>query len=600
MIWEELFPKSELQYQTMQSIGIDKESKMNILGINAAFHESAACLVVDGQVVMAIEEERINRIKHGKLASPGLAKLLPWASIKLCLERKGLSLQDIDYVGFSFDPKLLQDGVTTWRETGHVSISWPLESTSYQTREGGLVFLDGILSAQPQLRDAGFRGEFIFLPHHDCHAASAFLVSPFDDAAVLVVDGIGEWASTTMYLGEGRRLRKVDEFLFPNSLGFVWEKLSAFLGFDRYDASKVMGLAAYGTASNTRASFAQLIHNIDSFEVDLSLLRHESPDFTPLEKLFSLKRRTSPLDFDSSNWSAYVDIAAGLQQVTEEVLIGILRRPEFARSEYLCLAGGVALNCAANGTIVDQALFKDVFVQPASHDAGTAMGAAFLIWNSLLGHERNYVLDHAFLGPEYSDEAIESVLQRTKLKYERLDIAKVAARLIADGKIVGWFNGRMEWGPRALGNRSLLAHPGRADIRELMNVKVKHRERFRPFCPSILAEKAEDWLHLDRDIDVNKYMLRTAKIRPEKANLVPAVIHEDQTVRPQIVREKDNPLFYRLISEFDSITGLPLLLNTSFNDSEPIVCSPQDAINTFFKTGIDYLALGSFLVSRYS
>ncbi len=571
---------------------------MNILGINAAYHESAACLLVDGQVVMAVEEERINRIKHGKLALPKLAKLLPWASVKLCLEQGGLMIQDIDYVGFSFDPKLLQDGVTTWKDSGRNLISWPLESTSYQTREGGLIFLDGILSAETQLKDAGFQGKFLFLPHHDCHAASAFLVSPFHSAAVLVVDGIGEWASTTMYLGEGNRLRKVDEFLFPNSLGFLWEKLSLFLGFDRYDASKVMGLAAYGMAEHTRDSFAKLIRNVDRFEVDLSLLRHESTDFTPLEELCSLKRRTSPLDFDSPNWSAYVDIAAGLQQVTEEVLTAILRRPEFARSDHLCLAGGVALNCAANGTIVDLGMFKDIFVQPAAHDAGTAMGAAFLIWNNILGNGRSYVFDHAFLGPEFSDEAIESVLKRTKLKYEKLDIAKVAARLIADGKIVGWFQGRMEWGPRALGNRSLLAHPGLADIRELMNVKVKHRERFRPFCPSIIAEKAADWLYLEPRMDVNKYMLRTAKIRPEKASMVPAVIHEDQTVRPQLIREKDNPLFHRLISEFESITGLPLLLNTSFNDSEPIVCSPQDAINTFMKTDIDNLALGNYLVSR--
>ncbi|WP_186216191.1 carbamoyltransferase family protein [Burkholderia gladioli] len=572
---------------------------MYVLGINAAYHESAACLIKDGQVVMAIEEERLNRIKHGKLSTPETTGQLPWKSIRKCLDAAGIELDQVAHIGYSFSPEILQEGVASWRAASGGTHDWPLDRQSYQTLEGGLCFADGVLSSRRQLiEEAGFQGEFHFLPHHDCHAASAFHVSPFEKAAVLVIDGIGEWASTSLYHGDGLKLSKVHDFNFPNSLGFVWEKLSKYLGFSQYDASKVMGLAAYGDAGKTIELFSRIVPDKADMTVDLSVLRHESPDFSTLEALFGLPRRHEPVDFNTDNWQAYVDVAAGLQLLTEQVLIHILRK--FDRQTYrnLCMAGGVALNCAANGVIVREKLFDDVFIQPASNDAGTALGACFLIWNEVLGQPRNYVFTHSYLGPSYSDDEIEAVLKRTTLAYHKVEIEKEVAQLIAKGAVIGWFNGAMEWGPRALGGRSLLADPRNADIREVMNVKVKHRELYRPFCPSILGEQAEAWFEGSTAAVAGKYMLTTSVARADKADRIPAVVHFDRTVRAQAVYAEDNPRYHRLISEFYALTGVPLLLNTSFNDSEPIVCTPQDAINTFMKTDIDYLALGNFLISK--
>lgn len=572
---------------------------MYILGINAAYHESAACLIKDGHVVMAIEEERLNRIKHGKLSTPETTGQLPWKAIHKCLDAANITLQDCEHIGYSFSPEILQEGVAAWRKANDQPQGWELDDESYQTREGGLSFAEGVLSARQQLmEEAGFKGRFHFLPHHDCHAASAFHVSPFDKAAVLVIDGIGEWASTSLYYGDGLTLKKEYDFLFPNSLGFVWEKLSKFLGFSQYDASKVMGLAAYGDSSKTIDLFSKLVTDKENMTVDLAMLRHESPDFSTLEALFKLPRRHTPVDFKVENWQAYVDVAAGLQLLTEQVMLNILRKFDRVNYRNLCMAGGVALNCAANGVIVREKLFDDIFIQPASNDAGTAMGAAFLIWNQVLGQPRQYVFTNAYLGPSYSDDEIETILKRTSLAYRKVDIAEEVAKLLAGGSIVGWFNGRMEWGPRALGARSLLADPRNKDVRELMNVKVKHRELYRPFCPSILGERAEEWFHGSTWATAGKYMLVTSTLQPGKAEQIPAVVHHDGTVRAQAVYQQDHPEYHRLISKFEALTGVPLLLNTSFNDSEPIVCTPQDAINTFMKTDIDYLAIGNYLVSK--
>jgi carbamoyltransferase len=281
------------------------------------------------------------------------------------------------------------------------------------------------------------------------------------------------------------------------------------------------------------------------------------------------------------------------------VVLNILNSFDRQRYRYLCMAGGVALNGAVNGRIVREDLFDNIFIQPAAHDAGTAKGAVPLIWNEILGKERHYEFHDAYLGPEYSDTEVEAALKQTGLEYSlESDIAKAVAGLLADGNIVGWFSGRMEWGPRALGARSLLADPRREDMRQIMNAKVKHREPYRPLCPSVLAEHASAWFDSGKHVDADKYMLTTAYVLPEKRALIPAVLHADGSVRAQHVHQTENPGYHRLISEFEALTGIPLVLNTSFNDSEPIVCSPQDAINTFQKTDIDYLAMGDFLVSK--
>jgi carbamoyltransferase len=571
---------------------------MYIVGLNAAYHESAACLVKDGNVEIAIEEERLNRRKHGKLSTPENTSLLPWRAIRACLEHAGIELADIAHIGYSFSPEILQADVDARRRNPARTPDWELEDTSYQSQEGGLTFLEGVLSSERSLSEAGFQGAFHFLPHHACHAASAFHVSPFQKAAVMVVDGIGEWATTSLYYGEDTTLTGVREFRFPDSLGFVWEKVSRYLGFSPYDASKVMGLAAYGDPAKTREAFSSLMTDPATLTVDPAVMRHESTDFSPLEAMFGLPRRTEPADIGLDNWQAYVDVAAGLQTLTEQALLAVLEN--FDREHYrnLCLAGGVALNCAANGKIVRSQMFDDVFIQPAAHDAGTALGAAISIWTEILGNARHYVFTDAYLGPAYTDEDIERILSHTTLRFAKVDISADVARLLAEGNIVGWFQGRMEWGPRALGNRSLLADPRNPAVRELINMRVKHRESYRPFCPSILAEKAGEWLESGPEVDADKYMLTTSMVVPSKRAQIPAVLHEDQTVRAQLVRAVDNPLYHELISQFERRTGVPVLLNTSFNDSEPIVCTPQDAIKTFLKTEIDYLALGSYLVSR--
>lgn len=573
---------------------------MYILGINAVYHESAACLIRDGEVLLAVEEERFNRMSHGKIASPANTALLPYAAMDECLRSANISLSDCAHIGYSFDPEILHAGAAAWRAANPTTPTWKLSETSYQTLEGSQAFLGGVLGTKEQLRAKGFKGTFHYLSHHECHAASAFNVSPFEKAAVAVIDGIGEWASASLYLGNGRHLSKFKEYQFPNSIGFLWEKLSMYLGFTQYDASKVMGLAAYGDPDATRHEFAKLVMDGDELTVDASLLRHESPDFGPLERLFGLPKRTSRIsDAADPAVRGYVNIAASLQRVTEERVLHILN--SFDTNEYrkLCLAGGVALNCAMNGRVVREGLFEDVFIQPASHDAGTALGAAMLVWNKILGRERAYVMRNAYLGPSYAKDEVERELEAAGLEYRAVDnIAVEVARLIADGKIVGWFNGRMEWGPRALGNRSLLADPRNRNVREVINVKVKHRELYRPFCPSVLAERAPEWFASGGGVDANKYMLTTSEVLQHKRELIPAVVHVDGSARAQEVHEADNPEFYTLISEFEKLTGIPMLLNTSFNDCEPIVCSPRDAIKTFQKTGIDCLAIDGFITFK--
>lgn len=574
---------------------------MYILGINAVYHESAACLMKDGKVIIAIEEERLNRVKHGKQSAPRTTRLLPWLAIRHCLDNAGIELDDCAHIGYSFEPTALQAGAAEWHRQHPDFPSWELEADSYQTVQGGLEFLSGVIGAEKELRQqGGFSGEFHYLSHHLCHAASAFNVSPFERAAVAVIDGIGEWASASLYRGDGNHLELVHEYKYPNSLGFLWEKLSMYLGFSKYDASKAMGLAAYGDPEKTREAFREIVTDSSQMLMNPSMLRHESPDFTPLEQLFGLPCRSQPVaDVNDAESLAYADVAAGLQSLTEEVVLNILGSFDRQQYRYLCMAGGVALNCAVNGRVVREELFDNVFIQPAAHDAGTAMGAALIVWNELLGMDRSYEFGGAYLGPEYSGTEIEAALNEAGLEYQiQRDIAGSVAALIADGNIVGWFNGRMEWGPRALGARSLLADPRRADMREIMNAKVKHREPYRPLCPSILAERAAEWFDFGADVDAHKYMLTTAYVRLDKKALIPAVLHADDSVRAQHVNRIDNPKFYQLIYEFEKLTGVPLVLNTSFNDSEPIVCSPQDAINTFQKTDIDYLALSDFLVSK--
>ena len=561
-----------------------------ILGINHAYHESSACLLKDGSIVAVAEEERFNRKKHAKPARIDNPDELPVNAINFCLEKAGITLAEVDYIASSFSPakrlrnKEFEDFV--------VEGDWGSQS-------GETIFYEKLQQVPRKLSGiygADVSRKFHWIGHHASHAGSAYFVSPFEEAAILVVDGIGEIESTTLYKGEGNKIKRLKSINYPHSLGFLWEKLSEFLGFTEYDASKVMGLASYGNPDRYYDKFRQFVKvNTRDFNVDHTVARFRVNDHSGLEQILGNKRE--PHDELEER---HADIAAALQRITEEILLKLAHNLyKSTGSSNLCLAGGVALNCVANSVLKEKGPFENIYIQPAAHDAGTAIGAAYFIWNHRLGNPRSFVMDHAYFGPEYSQEEIKQALDENKLKYAHVEnIEKEVAKLVADGNVVGWFQGRMEVGPRALGNRTLLADPRNPKIRDILNMKVKHREYFRPFAPSVLVEKAENWFRIPKKSISSDFMLFAYDVHKEKQGAIPAITHVDGTSRIQTVREETNPQYYRLIQEFEALTGVPIVLNTSFNDREPIVCSPQDAVNTFLKTKIDYLVIGNFLVSR--
>jgi carbamoyltransferase len=568
---------------------------MNVLGINSVYHELSAALVVDGKVVAAVEEERFNRRKHGKPANVDNPHLLPTQSIDFCLRVAGIDAQQLDAVCYSFDP------VTRQRTFRLDKLS---RKGDWGSREGEETFLNCLDKVPRELSE--FLGRdvtrcFHWIPHHLAHAASAYYPSGFDDAAILVVDGIGEHASTIMAAGRGKSIKWLRDIQYPHSLGFLWEKMSKFLSFSEYDACKVMGLAGYGDAAAVNGSFNTFLKiNPDGFQLDPEVLEFRLDSFRQLEKkLGKMRRDSDPLE------DRHAHIAAALQTNTNQVILKLVEDLyEKCPSDALCLAGGVALNCTTNWLVKEKGPFRYVYIPPAPHDAGTAIGAALYVYfveanSGAVTHPSTEVMDTAFLGPEYSDEEIAAFLQAENIPAERRDdIAHDVASLIAEGKVVGWFQGRMEFGPRALGNRSLLADPRDRETRERLNRKVKHREDFRPFAPSVIEERCADWFEVGRQTQSHAYMLIACPVKPDKLDLIPAVVHVDATARVQVVTQKQNPKYHRLISHFEKMTGVPLVLNTSFNDSEPIVCSPGDALNTFRGTEIDALALGNYLIRR--
>lgn len=571
---------------------------VSILGINSVYHESSACLIQDGQLVAVAEEERFNRIKHGKPAKVDNADELPEQAIAFCLRSGGLdSIADVDFIGYSFEP---EDRLR--KNLGHHH-SYTLPEGDFGTIDGEQQFYDSNLSVEQKIRSKGYQGRFFYLDHHACHAASAFYVSGYEDSAVLVVDGIGEFESTTFFKGEGTRLKKIRHFEYPNSLGFLWEKMSAFLGFSPYDAAKVMGLSSYGEPGLYKDALAQLLQIGDdgSFTIDDDLAHLRNGSFQAMENLFGATRLNRPVSSINTETQKYADIAVALQIATEDIFIKLARQlRQETGSRHLCMAGGVTLNCVANGYLGYEKIFDNFYVQPAANDAGTSIGAAYLIWHHLLGQPRQAVSKSPYLGPDFSDAQIRAALDARGLAFRQSNaIEAETAQLLADGKIIAWFQGRMELGPRALGNRSLLADPRSKDTVELMNLKVKHREAFRPFCPSVLAERAAEWFELPEPMpEVTDYMLGAFRAKKDKAHLIPAVVHFDGTSRIQAVHSDTNPRFHRLLTEMEQLTGVPILLNTSFNDQEPIVCTPDDAIATFLKTEIDVLAIGNFLVAK--
>jgi carbamoyltransferase len=572
---------------------------MYTLGINAAFHDPSACLVRDGDVIAAAEEERFTHIKHGKRPVPFSTYELPFNAIDYCLREAGISLVDVDHVAYSFDPFLILGD--RGREA---TLEIPMEPSAHPTPEEWSfawepLFLSYIVNAPRHLCGgaplhlrARFRGacpdgpyQWHFVRHHIAHAASAFHPSPFEEAAVLTLDGRGEIATTSYNVGCGTRLLPIGEVSLPHSLGLLYEEVTDYLGFLRSsDEYKVMALASFGKPVYLN-EFRDVVRLETGGSYTIEPLRLE-------ERFGPARLKGGPLE------ERHYDIARSLQTVLEETVLELVEWLH-ARTgaENLCMAGGVALNCVMNARIRDQGPFKRIWVQPAAGDAGTALGAALWVDACERGEmERPYHMTHAFLGPAYGDEEIEAFLRWCKLPYRRLEnVPEEAAGILERDAVIGWYQGREEFGPRALGSRSILASPLHAEMQARLN-EIKDREDFRPVAPVVIAEEAGHWFV---GADESPFMLFVHDVRPEKAGCIPAVRHVDGSARIQTVRRDQHPLYYDLLRAFERRTGVPVLVNTSFNTrGEPIVCTPRDAIESFWTSPLDALVIGSFLLEK--
>jgi carbamoyltransferase len=581
---------------------------MNILGINAYHANASAAIVCDGRLIAAVEEERFNRVKY--------AAGFPAQAIHYCLREAGLTLADIDHIGVPRNP---------YARLG-TKIFYALRMPSFaRDRARALTKFTGVRKALAQAFDvdpAKITAQFHRIEHHQAHLASAFFVSPFESAAVLSADGLGDFASTMWASGDGGRLRLEGSVAFPHSLGLYYTAVTQYLGFLKFgDEYKVMGLAAYGQPEHLDA-FREILKfderaKGNGFRLGLDYFTHHrtgpemswaEADKTPtLGRLFSdeMPQRLGPVrQPEEPVEQGHRNLAASLQTQLEEVYLGMLKKlAESTRRKAVCLAGGVAFNCVANGKILDHTPFEQVYVQPAAGDAGLAVGAAFYVWHQILGKPRTFVMDHAYWGPRFTQPEIRKAISASNIANSGYSVTELpeeelirrAAAIIADGKILGWFQGRAEWGPRALGNRSIVADPRRSEMKEILNRRIKHREIFRPFAPSILAESTGEWFTKSHP---SPFMTLAYPVRPEKREKIPAPTHIDGTGRLQTVEREANPRYHALISAFRDLTGVPVLLNTSFNDNEPIVCRSEEALDCFLRTQMDALVLGDFLVTK--
>ncbi len=581
---------------------------MNILGINAYHGNASAAIVCDGHLVAAVEEERFNRVKY--------AAGFPTQAIRYCLREAGLTLADIHHVAV---PRNQYARLAT-------RLFYSLRMPSFaRERVRVIAKFTGIPEALGREFDADakkLRARFHRVEHHRAHLASSFYCSPFERAALLSADGLGDFASTMWGAGQGHRMLIGGAVAFPHSLGLFYTAVTQYLGFLKFgDEYKVMGLAAYGQPEQLEA-FRDIVRfdsrsNGNGFRLGLDYFTHHrtgpemswaETDKTPmLGTMFSaeLARRLGPVRAPEEPLEQrHRNLAASLQARLEEVYLGMLKKlAERTKLKAVCLAGGVAFNCAANGKIFDATPFEQVYVHPAAGDGGLAVGAAFYVWHQILGKPRSFVMNHAYWGPGYSREEIRRAIDARNIAQDGYAIAELpegdlmrrAAAIIADGKILGWFQGRAEWGPRALGNRSIVADPRRPEMKEILNRRIKHREIFRPFAPSILAEFTAEYFEKSHS---SPFMTLAYAVRPEKREKIPAPTHVDGTGRLQTVTREANPRYHTLISAFRDLTGVPVVLNTSFNDNEPIVCRPEEAIDCFLRTQMDALALGNFLITK--
>jgi carbamoyltransferase len=560
----------------------------HVLGISCYYHDSAAALLRDGVIVAACQEERLSRKKHDSD--------FPSRAVKYVLREAGIGPEQLDAVGFYDKPLLkFERMLSTYIAT------FPRSFGSF--RKAMPLWIHEKLWVPSLIRKElkPYAGPILFAEHHMSHAASCFLVSPFEEAAILTVDGVGEWATASFGVGRGSDIELFKEIRFPHSLGLLYSAFTYYLGFKVNSAEyKVMGLAPYGKPVHFDRIMKDMIHlNEDgSFKLDMKYFSYDY-GLTMTNGQFDEFFGGPPRKPETWMTEREFDIAASVQKVCEEV---VLRMVNYIHKETgltnLCMAGGVALNCVANGRVIRETPMKNLFVQPAAGDAGGAVGVAHYLYNTLEKQPRGKPWTHAYLGPEYKDAEIKEYLDGQGAKYRKLaaaELPRATAQILSEGNVVGWYQGRMEFGPRALGGRSILADPRDPKMRDTLNMKIKFREGFRPFAPSVLADKASEWFDIDCD---SPYMLLVAQVREGK-KVIPSVTHVDGSARLQTVTREESPLYYDVIKAFGDITGVPIVINTSFNvRGEPIVCTPHDAYLCFMRTNMDHLVLGSYLLDK--
>jgi carbamoyltransferase len=591
---------------------------MHILGISCYYHDAAAALLSDGVLVAAAEEERFSRKKHDPE--------FPVRAIRFCLDTAGITAADLDYVVFYEKPfvkferillSCLHGFPRSWRLFREAMITWHLEK----------LWIRALICERLGVNTQ----RVLFSEHHLSHAASAFFCSPFPEAAILTIDGVGEWTTASMALGKAAEIRIFKEMRFPHSLGMLYSVFTAFLGFEVNEGEyKVMGMAPYGQPRYLdKVNRLLRLFDDGSFWLDMDYFSyHYSPDRAFNSKFVALwgapRDPDVPFFTESTGFPAYfgeppsnvhdlaksnqryADIAASIQAVTEEVILKMARALHRETGQRrLCLAGGVALNSVANGRLLREGPFEEIFIHPAAGDGGGAVGAALFVHHCLLRKPRAFVMEHGYWGQAHSAARIRQSLEQAGIRYRETanedELVAHAVQLLQAGKVVGWLQGRFEWGPRALGNRSILADPRRSDMKDIVNTKIKFREPYRPFAPSVLVERAAEYFDLPDPAKhyPARFMLLVADVKKPKRNAIPATTHVDGTGRLQTVHRDLNPLYYHLIKRFGEATGIPVLLNTSFNlKGEPIVNSAEEALSTFMRSGMDALVLGPFVVEK--
>jgi len=586
-----------------------------ILGISAFYHDSAACLVKDGEILSAVQEERYTRKKHDPE--------FPLNAVRFCLRQAGLAPKDLELVAFYDKPFIkFQRLLFTYLTYAPAGIQSFLQAMPLWLKRK--LWLKSLI--QEELK--GYDGKIIFPEHHYSHAASCFYPSAFEEAAFLTMDGVGEWTTTSYGYGQGRNLKILAEIKFPHSLGLLYSAFTYFCGFRVNSGEyKLMGLAPYGEPKYVDLIKKELIDikHDGSFQLNLSYFNY-MVGLTMTNKKFARLFNGPPRKAEEQLTQREMDMAASVQMVTEEIMLKLARTVrQKTNMKNLCLAGGVALNCVANGKILRQGIFDKLWIQPAAGDAGGALGAALYAWHRYLDQPRQPIEERdrqkaTLLGPAFSEPEIEPLLKKYQAPAQKIatedELIQKTAELIASGKVVGWFQGKMEFGPRALGSRSILGDARNREMQKIMNIRIKYRESFRPFAPSVLLEDAPDYFAINTE---SPYMLLTAYLHPEKRipetgeakklkgvdklkferSSVPAITHIDYSARLQTVKDQDHPLYYRLIAEFKRLTGCPVVINTSFNiRGEPIVCTPEDAYKCFMRTEMDYLVMDKFILDK--